>query len=81
MITMLATLCHMATVSPGLPAIEFCQEEVVAQRADEPTTDNLTACYLAAQPMIAQRLLPGYTLHGVRCAGDRDGKDKPRNAI
>lgn len=81
MITMLATLCHMATVAPGMPAIEFCQEQVVAQRDDEATKENITACYLAAQPIIAQRLAPGYTVHSIRCAGDKDGKDKPRNAI
>lgn len=81
MITMLATLCHMATVSPGMPAIEFCQEVVVDRSIDEPTKENIAACYLASQPIIAQRLLPGFTVHSIRCAGDRDGKDKPRDAI
>lgn len=81
MITMLATLCHMATVAPGMPAIEFCQEQVVAQREDEPTKENINACYLAAQPLIASRLMPGYTVHNIRCASDKDGKDKPRDAI
>lgn len=81
MITMLATLCHMATVSPGMPAIEFCQEVVVDRSIDEPTAENITACYLAAQPTIAQRLVPGYTVHSIRCAGDKDGKDTPKDSI
>lgn len=80
MITMLATLCHMASVSPGMPAIEFCQEQVVAQQDQEPTEENIAACYTAAQLTIAQRLLPGYTVHEIRCASDREGKDKPKDS-
>ena len=81
MITMLATLCHMATVSPGMPAIEFCQEVVVDRSIDEPTPENLDVCYRASQPTVAQRLMPGFTVRGIRCAGDKDGRDKPRNSI
>ena len=76
MITMLATLCHMATVSPGMPAIEFCQEQVIA-RAES----SEEVCYLMAQQIIAPRLLPGYTVRNIRCASDKDGKDSPRNSI
>ena len=81
MITLLATLCHMATVSPGMPAVEFFQEQVVAHKDEEATSDNIAACYVAAQMLIAPRLTPGYTVHEIRCASDRDGKDKPRDAI
>lgn len=82
MITMLATLCHMATVSPGVPAIEFCQEQVVAQRdTGDDSDDAINACYVAAQQIIAPRLLPGFTVKSIRCANDRQGKDKPRNSI
>ncbi len=81
MITMLATLCHMAIISPGMPAIEFCQEVVVDRSLDEPTKENVVACYIASQRVVAQRLLPGYTAHEIRCVGDKDGKDRPRNAI
>lgn len=81
MITMLATLCHMATVSPGMPAIEFCQEVVVDKSIEEPTKENIAACYLAAQPTIAARIMPGFTVHEIRCAGDKDAKDKPKNSI
>jgi hypothetical protein len=77
---MLATLCHMATISPGMPAIEFCQEVVVDHSVDEPTKENINACYVAAQMTVAQRIQPGYTVHEVRCASDRDGKDKPKNS-
>lgn len=80
MITMLATLCHMATISPGMPAIEFCQEVVVDHSIDEPTRENIAACYTAAQMTIAQRIQPGFTVHEIRCASDRDGKDKPKNS-
>lgn len=59
MITLLATLCHMATVSPGVPAIEFCQEQVVARAESDEAT-----CYIMAQQLIAPRLLPGYTRQG-----------------
>lgn len=79
MITMLATLCHLATVSPGMPAIEFCQEQIVAQRDDDGATAE--SCYAAAQQVIAPRLMPGFTVKEIRCASDKDGKDHPRNAI
>lgn len=72
MITMLATLCHMATVGPGAP-IEFCQEQIVA-RAES----TEAACYMMAQQIIAPRLLPGYRLKAVRCA---QGNETPRDAI
>jgi hypothetical protein len=75
-ITMLATLCHMATVGPGVPAIEFCQEQVVA-RAES----SEESCYMMAQQIIAPRLMPGFTVRGIRCATDKDGKDRPRDAI
>lgn len=81
MITMLATLCHMATVSPGMPAIEFCQEYVIAQKEDSGSPEEITACYIAAQAVVAQRLKPDETVKEIRCATDKDGKDKPRNAI
>lgn len=76
MITMLATLCHMATVAPGMPAIEFCQEQVIAR-----SESDVESCYMMAQQIIAPRLMPGFTVRGIRCASDKDGKDKPRNAI
>ena len=81
MITMLATLCHMATVSPGMTAVEFCQEQIVAQQDQEPTRENIAACFAAAQMTIASMLPRGYTVHEIRCASDRDGGDKPRDAI
>lgn len=81
MITMLATLCHMATISPEVPPIEFCQERIIDHSLDEPTKENITACYIAAPRMIAQMLMPGYTVHEIRCASDKDGKDKPKDAI
>ena len=80
MIVMLATLCHLASVSPGMPAIEFCQEQVVATQEIEPTKENIAACYTAAQMTIAQRLMPGYSVHEIRCASDMDGKDKPKGS-
>lgn len=74
MITMLATLCHMSSVSPGTPAIEFCQEQVVAQRDGEDTD----SCYVIAQQIIAPRLMPGFTVKQIRCI---KGNETPRNAI
>lgn len=72
-ITMLATLCHMATVAPGVPAIEFCQEQVVARGEGE-----VESCYMAAQQIIAPRLEAGYTVKQIRCA---KGNETPRDAI
>lgn len=31
-VTLLATLCHMATVGPTTAPIEFCQEQIIAPR-------------------------------------------------
>lgn len=81
MITMLAALCHMATASPGMQPVEFFQEMVVGRRDDEPTRDNIAACYVAAQMEVAQRLLPGFRVEEIRCAGDKDGRDRPKDAI
>lgn len=87
-ITMLATLCHMASVSPGMPAVEFCEEVVVAERVEDIDPRDKAAkeaavgvCYNAAQMTIAQRLMPGFTVHAIRCSDGHDGQDKPRNAI
>jgi hypothetical protein len=78
MITMLATLCHMATISPAMPPVEFCQEQVVAQQDEgDESDDAILACYAAAQITIAQRLMPGFTVHEIRCA---KGDEKPRGA-
>lgn len=73
MITMLATLCHMATVGPNAAPIEFCQEQVVARGEGE-----VEACYMMAQQIIAPRLMPGFTVRGIRCA---KGSETPRDAI
>jgi len=78
MITMLATLCHLATISPGIPPIEFCKEEVIGRRDADETDDNVGSCYVMAQMVIAPRLLPGYTVKSIRCA---KGDERPRDAI
>ena len=63
-----------------MPAIEFCQEQVVATQEIEPTKENIAACYTAAQMTIAQRLMPGYGVHEIRCASDKDGGDRPKGS-
>lgn len=79
MITMLATLCHMAVISPDVPPIEFCQEQVIAQRSDLGETDEaVEGCYVAAQITVAASTPPAYTVKQIRCA---KGNEMPRDAI
>lgn len=84
MITMFVTLCHMATVAPGMPAVEFCQEQVVGRSDNGETTTKkeidraVAGCYTAAQMEIARRLLPGFTVKEIRC---EPGNGKPKGSI
>jgi hypothetical protein len=68
--------------------VEFCQERIIDQQdVDIDPKDKVAvasavnACYRAAQPEIAQRLEPGFTLREFRCATDKEGKDKPKGSI
>lgn len=82
-ITMFATLCHMATVSPGMPPVEFCQEQIVGRADKDVATkkeieEAVTGCFTAAQMEIAARLLPGFTVKEIRC---EPGNGKPKGSI
>jgi len=82
MIRLFATLCSMFTVSPGMPAVEFCNEVVIAEKPLETDVGReMAACNVTAQQQIAAMLPEGYTVRDFRCDTDKGKNFRPRNSI
>ena len=86
-IKMFATLCHMAMVSPSMPAVEFCLERLVASQDVDVDPKNKVAvaaevnrCYRAVQPTVAATIREGETMHEFRCTPEGSGVDQPKGS-